>query len=127
MIGKLRKILIIPGLCIAILYSCHEQQKPAAPKAGPHTFSVKGSVREISIAPETVEFPDHEGKSEFISYCGICHSLKYVSSQPNFPRKTWEAEVNKMILKYHAPVDSANGKKIVDYLVAVKSDQQVSK
>jgi len=103
-------------------YGCREQQ-PAPPKvvatASKHTYTEKGSVREMTIQPEEMEFPEHDGKTEFVSYCGICHSLKYITAQPAFPRKTWEAEVHKMIEKYGAPVDSIKSRKIVDYLVAI--------
>ena len=105
---------------IAIL-SCKEQTKPVEKKSE-NSFSVNGSVREMKITPETPDFPDHEGKAEFVSYCSMCHSLKYITMQPNFPPKTWEAEVNKMVTKFKAPIDSVTGKKIVDYLVAVKSN-----
>ncbi len=74
----------------------------------------------MKISPEVTEFPDHEGKAEFVSYCAMCHSLRYITAQPDFPRKTWEAELTKMVVKYKAPIDSITGKKIVDYLVTIK-------
>ncbi|GAA4463880.1 hypothetical protein GCM10023093_13170 [Nemorincola caseinilytica] len=88
-----------------------------------HTFSQKGSVRQMTIWPEEVAMPDGPGKTEFTSYCGICHSLRYVTEQPDFPRKTWEAEVQKMVEKYGAPIDSATCTKIVDYLMTVKGQK----
>ena len=110
------------ALCsIITVCSCRRQD---AAKMPANTFTITGSVREISIWPENTTFPEHAGKAEFVSYCGICHSLKYISSQPDFPRKTWDAEVHKMITKYNAPIDSVTGKKIVDYLVAIKSKPQ---
>jgi len=119
-----RTLYLVCGLCgIIVLYSCGQQQ-PEAVKMPDNTFTIKGSVREMNIWPETVSFPEHAGKAEFVSYCGICHSLRYISTQPDFPRKTWDAEVTKMIAKYHAPIDSVTGKKIVDYLVAIKSKPQ---
>ncbi len=75
----------------------------------------------MNIFPESPDFPEHEGKGEFMSYCSMCHSLKYITMQPDFPRKTWAAEVNKMITKFKAPVDSIAAEKIIDYLAAVKS------
>jgi sulfite dehydrogenase (cytochrome) subunit B len=121
MTKKIYTLLTTAGLLTTIFCSCSENPKKVVEKQPEHTFSIKGSVREMSISPAPVDFPDHEGKSEFVSYCGICHSLRYISAQPDFPRKVWEAEVTKMIIKYHAPIDSVNGKKIVDYLVAIKS------
>ncbi len=97
------------------------QAQPVAEKAkGEHAYSVKGNVHEMSITPEVTNFPDHEGKSEFMSYCAICHSLRYISMQPDFSKKIWEEEVHKMVAKYSAPIDSATCNKIVDYLVKIK-------
>jgi sulfite dehydrogenase (cytochrome) subunit B len=117
-------LLAVTGFLLAA--SCCRQNEPATnpfiTKSHPESsFSIKGSVREMVIQPEIVDFPALEGKDLFMSYCAICHSLKYISMQPDFPRKTWEAEVSKMVVKYHAPIDSVNSKKIVDYLVAIKS------
>ena len=75
----------------------------------------------MSITPEITNFPEGEGKSEFTSYCSMCHSLRYISMQPNFSKKIWEEEVHKMVAKYNAPIDSVTCIKIVDYLVKVKS------
>ena len=110
--------IIVSALLLA--YSCNEKKTAPIPKPQ-HTFSVKGSVREMSIQPEVTDFPEHEGKAEFMSYCAVCHSLRYISQQPDFPRKTWEAEVAKMVTRYKAPIDSVTGAKIVDYLVAIKT------
>ena len=119
---------LLPAMCgiLMVVYGCGQQQHEVATKPNgsqpEHTFTINGSIREMVIWPETPEFPEHEGKAEFVSYCGICHSLKYISMQPDFPRKTWEAEINKMVTKFKAPVDSVTGKKIIDYIVAIKSN-----
>lgn len=105
---------------IGILYGCHEPEALPVVKKPEHTFSVNGSVREISITPEVTEFPEHEGKAEFTSYCAMCHSLRYISAQPSLSRSVWETEVEKMVVKYKAPIDSATCKKITEYLVAIK-------
>jgi mono/diheme cytochrome c family protein len=121
MAKKKQHIIFATGILL-MAYSCKEEPKLAQAKAAPavHTFSVNGSVREMVITPETPDFPEHEGKSEFMSYCAVCHSLNYVSAQPNFPRETWRKEVEKMVVKYGAPIDSATGEKITNYLVAIK-------
>jgi mono/diheme cytochrome c family protein len=124
--GNTNKATLAVGLFLALGYvfaaACKPQpapvkQEPPQPK---HSFSVKGGVREMRIDAEMPEFPEGEGKADFVTYCGICHTLKYVNNQPDFPAKIWEAEVTKMVVKYHAPIDSVHAKKIVDYLVAIK-------
>jgi len=84
-----------------------------------HKYAQNGSVREMTITPEDTPLPQGEGKAELEMYCGICHSLKYITSQPPFSRRTWAAEVHKMVEKYGAPVDSVNAEKIANYLVAI--------
>ena len=117
-------LIAITALLIAILHGCSSKPQPEpVVKKEPNTFTVNGSMREMSIAQETPAFPEYEGRAEFQSYCAMCHSLKYISMQPDFPRKTWEAEVTKMVAKYKAPIDSVTSKKIVDYLVQVKTKQ----
>ena len=49
--------------------------------------------------------------------CLSCHSGDYIETQP--PKqgiKFWEAEVNKMIKNYHAPISETDAKIIIDYL-----------
>jgi len=49
--------------------------------------------------------------------CGVCHSLDYVATNSSFlDRKGWEAEVNKMINAFGAPIAPEDAKSIVDYL-----------
>jgi hypothetical protein len=43
-----------------------------------------------------------------------------VLDQPPLPRKTWEAEVEKMRKTYGAPVADEDVAAIVDYLVAIR-------
>ncbi len=114
--------LLILFSIVAAGYGCGTKE-PAAPPPLPaaprHTITQNGSVTEMTIVPEDVALPDGPGKNEFQSYCGICHSLKYITAQPRFPRATWEAEVHKMVEKYGAPVDTNVAKVIVDYLMVL--------
>jgi mono/diheme cytochrome c family protein len=51
------------------------------------------------------------------SNCLSCHSADYINFQP--PKKGqafWEAEVQKMIKVYRAPISEKDAKEIVDYL-----------
>ncbi|MBL7691114.1 MAG: hypothetical protein JNM41_05950 [Flavipsychrobacter sp.] len=115
--------LLILCSIVAAGYGCGSKE-PAVPVqpvaiAPKHSFVQNGSVTEMTIVPEDVALPDGPGKNEFQSYCGICHSLKYITSQPPFSRTTWEAEVHKMVEKYGAPVDTNVAKVIVDYLMVL--------
>jgi hypothetical protein len=52
--------------------------------------------------------------------CLACHSAGMVLTQPRLPRKTWQAEVEKMRAAYKAPVADQDVGPIVDYLVGLK-------
>ena len=58
------------------------------------------------------------GKDPVEGNCAACHSLDYIgTNSPYMNRKTWDAEVNKMINVFGAPIQPADAKTIVDYLV----------
>lgn len=85
-----------------------------------HKFEVNGSVRKMVLARDAGEFPEGEGRGEFMSYCSMCHSLEHVMNQPDFTKKVWTEEVHKMVENYGAPIDSSVAKKIVDYIMNIK-------
>ena len=64
----------------------------------------------------TPELPEGDGRQEVQSFCAICHSTRYITMQPALPGATWEAEVNKMMKVYGAPIPEATAKKITAYL-----------
>lgn len=66
-----------------------------------------------SVAPKLTE---GEGRAETESFCAMCHSARYITMQPPLPAATWEAEVNKMIKTFGAPIPEASAKKIISYL-----------
>ncbi|MDB5651117.1 MAG: sulfite:cytochrome oxidoreductase subunit [Hyphomicrobiales bacterium] len=51
--------------------------------------------------------------------CAACHSIDYVNSQPPKRGKAfWDAEVQKMIKVYHAPITDADAATISAYLAS---------
>ncbi len=68
-----------------------------------------------SLTPELAE---GEGRQEVQSFCATCHSTRYITMQPPLPAATWDAEVNKMMKAYGAPIPEAAAKKITAYLQA---------
>jgi sulfite dehydrogenase (cytochrome) subunit B len=73
---------------------------------------------EHSITLPTVhtELKAGPGKNKTETLCAICHSVDYITMQPNFPRAVWTAEVNKMIKIMGAPIKEEDAKIIIDYL-----------
>ena len=84
------------------------------PLAAVQAFAAKLSYE---LPAETATFrpgPDVDAAQD---HCATCHSADYVSSQPAKQGQAfWEAEVQKMIKVYGAPIDEADVKAIVDYL-----------
>ncbi len=57
------------------------------------------------------------GREAVETHCAACHSLDYLSTNARFlDRKVWQAEVDKMIKVFGAPIESAEATAIVDYL-----------
>ena len=75
-------------------------------------------VKEIDLEYHAPDLPPGPYQDVFATQCVICHSPRYVLNQPAFPRKTWAAEVHKMVKSYGAPIDPQQEREIVDYLVA---------
>ena len=64
-----------------------------------------------------VQLKDGPNKALVVGRCAACHSQDYIPmNSPFLDRKGWEAEVNKMIKAYGAPMEPDEVAKIVDYL-----------
>ncbi len=72
----------------------------------------------ITLPTVQTELRAGAGKDKTETLCAICHSVDYITMQPNFPRAVWTVEVNKMIKVMGAPINEEDAKKIIDYLVA---------
>ena len=73
------------------------------------------------LPDETAAFKPGPNLEVVMNNCTGCHSADYIAIQPRGPKyKTdfWQAEVNKMIKLYGAPVNDADVPKIVEYLAA---------
>ncbi|MGA8610914.1 MAG: cytochrome c [Xanthobacteraceae bacterium] len=70
-------------------------------------------------AQENVALKAGAGREAVEAHCAACHSLDYPRINSAFlTRQGWEAEVNKMIRVFGAPIQPADAKVIVDYLTA---------
>ena len=64
-----------------------------------------------------VQLKDGPSKDLVLGRCAACHSQDYIPMNSLFlDRKGWEAEVNKMVKAYGAPMEAGEVEKIVDYL-----------
>jgi hypothetical protein len=77
-----------------------------------------GNVHSIQLPAPTVTLKQAPGVDKAASFCAICHSLDYITTQPPFSRSQWTGTVNKMIKVMGAPIPEEDAKTIIDYLSA---------
>jgi hypothetical protein len=76
-----------------------------------------------SAAPATYDLPPETARLrpgpgvETAILCTACQSADYISTQPSRKgRAFWEAEVQKMINVFKAPINPADASVIIDYM-----------
>jgi hypothetical protein len=67
---------------------------------------------------ETTTFKPGTNAPLAIANCSLCHSADYISTQPPLTRPAWKATVEKMRLKYGAPIATNAVDAIVEYLAS---------
>lgn len=90
-----------------------------APSTNP-TAAPPAGVKSIELPSMATELPPGPGRDTVAVSCVLCHSPRYITTQPPFKRAVWVAEVDKMRKAYGAPVEEAQVAEIVDYLVAIR-------
>ncbi len=81
-------------------------------------FLACASIAPVAAADQTIELKRAPGVERVEANCGACHSLDYVPmNSPFLNASSWQAEVNKMINAFGAPIDEADAKIITEYLV----------
>jgi hypothetical protein len=83
-------------MMFVFISDCHDNGrcKPGNEKnIADNTISTDAKLVPVSEA----SLPDAPGADAFRMNCMICHSERYIQMQPEFPRKTWEKIVDKMI------------------------------
>ena len=79
-------------------------------------YAQDAKVHMITLPKVKVDLKAGEGKETTGRYCGICHSIDYITTQPSASRAQWTAAVNKMIKVYGAPLPDEDAKVIISYL-----------
>jgi hypothetical protein len=75
-------------------------------------------VRSISLPHDEAFAPSGPGRGAFVTACVVCHSPRYITSQPPLTRAVWKGIVQKMIDTYGAHITATQAAEIVDYLAA---------
>lgn len=83
----------------------------------------------VGLPPADRAFPGGPEADAINANCLACHSAGMVLTQPRLARAQWQAEVDKMIHTYKAPVDQADVPAIVAYLASMDggSDMEAKK
>ena len=77
-----------------------------------------GDPMVYQLPPEAVQLKPGRGVDTAVA-CAKCHSADYISTQPSGKGKAfWEAEVQKMIKVYKAPIGEDDAAVIANYLAA---------
>jgi sulfite dehydrogenase len=77
-------------------------------------------IHKITLPHDEPDFPPGPGREMFLARCTVCHSLRYITMQPDFPKKTWGKEVAKMINTFGAHITGAEAREITEYLSTIK-------
>ena len=76
------------------------------------------TVASAQAQERPIELATGPGRDAVEKYCGICHSLDYLTiNSPILDRQGWTSEVNKMINVFGAPINPYETAIIIDYLV----------
>jgi sulfite dehydrogenase (cytochrome) subunit B len=81
--------------------------------------NVDNPLHTIVLPHDEPAFPPGAGREEFVTACVVCHSPRYITMQPRFPRATWLSEVKKMQDTYGAHISDEQAVKIADYLFSI--------
>lgn len=88
-----------------------------------HLMIVAIAASAVAVIPaaraeeRAMALKDAPGREVVEGNCAACHSLEYIrTNSPFMTAKVWDAEVNKMINAFGAPIEPADAKAIIDYL-----------
>ncbi len=80
----------------------------------------------LTLKSVSIDLPDRgtmfsgPGSDVVNNNCLACHSAGMVLNQPALPAAAWQAEAEKMLHVYKAPIDEKDVPAIVAYLVRIK-------
>lgn len=119
---------VILGAFLAQPKSSAQQSTGNPPTPVPATGPAAAGVRSIALPSLNPDLPPGPGRDTVATTCAFCHSGRYITDQPRFPRQTWVNEVDKMRKTFGAPLTDQQAADAVEYLVAIKGvDQPATK
>ena len=129
---RILAVLFVVGFGI-LTYAIYGHSGREAPMASPNArpqipiaeLTALQPVKGIELEYDMPDMRPGPGHEQFVTQCVVCHSPRYVLNQPVFPRKTWTAEVHKMVKAYGAPIMPDEERDIVNYLVSWHGKEDV--
>ena len=88
----------------------------AASAPAEQTAPAGAGVHSISLPEVRIELKPGPGMDKTAAYCNICHSLDYITAQPEFSKDKWGEIVTKMVKVYGAPISRDAAEEISAYL-----------
>jgi mono/diheme cytochrome c family protein len=119
MVTKMKRKLIWTLVGVLIGAAAVWQRALAADDSAKPT----SGVHEIKLPAMPVDLPPGAGRETVAVTCVICHSTRYITTQPRFSRAAWTAEVDKMRKTFGAPLTDAQAAEVVNYLVAIRGTE----
>ena len=108
------------GVAALIAGSAIAQSQSPSAGASKSGSGPDSPVQRITLPKIPADVPPGPNVQVYEKNCLICHSARYVVTQPRFSKAVWQAEVKKMVDAYGATIPEADQALIVQYLVAVK-------
>ena len=115
----LGSVIVVTFAALALLLSAAAQQAGNSANSSVSKSAVN-PVHEITLPQYPPQLPPGPQLEAFQAHCLLCHSARYVTTQPRFTRAIWEKEVKKMVDAYGATITPSEQQQIVEYLVAIK-------
>ena len=112
-------VFAVIATCLTGSVAMYSQQPSANPPKPPAKAN-PSQVRSIVLPQYPPQIANGPNLETYRKNCLLCHTARYVSMQPRFPKSAWQNEVKKMVDAYGAPISEADQALIVEYLVAVK-------
>jgi sulfite dehydrogenase (cytochrome) subunit B len=107
------------GTAMTVSVAVHSQQ-PSASASKPPAKAGSSQVQSIVLPRYSPEIQPGPNVEIYSRDCLLCHTARYVSMQPRFPKSVWQSEVKKMVDAYGAPIPDTDQVLIVEYLVVIK-------
>lgn len=123
MIRRTSNCGIVLGIAVAVVLAVSiavYSQQPSSSASKPAVKADVSQVHSIVLPQYPAEIASGPNVDAYRKDCLLCHTARYVSMQPRFPKTVWQNEVKKMVDAYGAPISEADQALIVEYLVAVK-------